>query len=83
MSDANDHTQSPPFGDITETPLQRDRAKTIYERSVSGRRAAVFAEAGVPEAETPLEDLIPSNLLREEPATVSYTHLTLPTNREV
>ncbi len=31
--------------------MQRDRATTIYERSVPGRRAAVFADAGVPEAE--------------------------------
>jgi glycine dehydrogenase subunit 2 len=68
MSDANDHTQSPPFGDITETPMQRDRATTIYERSVPGRRAAVFADAGVPEADTPLAELIPAKLLRAEPA---------------
>ena len=50
---------------LTETPMQRERAKTIYEKSVSGRRAAVLPDAGVPE--TPLEELIPAALLREEP----------------
>src|SRR4051794_34244389 len=49
-----------------ETPMQRDPATTIYERSVEGRRAATTPDAGVPE--TPLEELIPKNLLRERPA---------------
>src|SRR3954462_1941958 len=44
------------------TPMQRDPARTIYERSVEGRRAATMPDAGVPE--TPLEELIPKNLLR-------------------
>jgi glycine dehydrogenase subunit 2 len=48
------------------TPAQRDPATTIYERSVEGRRAAALPEAGVPE--TPLEELIPKNLLRQRPA---------------
>jgi glycine dehydrogenase subunit 2 len=39
---------------------------TIYERSQPGRRAFVAPDAGVPE--TPLADLIPSRLLRSEPA---------------
>lgn len=56
----------PPSGSCTETPMQRDRATTIYERSVEGRRAGTLPDAGVPEA--PLEDLIPSELLRDEPA---------------
>jgi glycine dehydrogenase subunit 2 len=50
---------------LTETPMQRERAKTIYEKSKPGRRAAVLPEAGVPER--PLEELIPAHLLRAEP----------------
>src|ERR1700735_5193807 len=49
---------------LVEIPMQRERAKTIYEKSKPGRRAAVLPDAGVPE--TPIEDLIPSNLLRAE-----------------
>ena len=45
------------------TPLQRDEALTIFERSVEGRRAAVIPECDVPE--TPLADLIPQSLLRD------------------
>ena len=29
------------------TPMQRDAATTIYERSLEGRRAATLPEAGV------------------------------------
>jgi len=50
---------------VTETPMQRDRATTIYERSQPGRRAAAPMDAGVPEH--PLEELIPAGLLRDEP----------------
>src|SRR3954449_7839282 len=50
----------------TETPMQRDRAVTIFEKSKEGRRAAVMPDAGVPE--TPLSELIPARLLRSEPA---------------
>src|SRR5580692_4953497 len=50
---------------LAEAPMQKERATTIYEKSKTGRRAAVLPEAGVPE--TPIEDLIPSNLLRSEP----------------
>ena len=46
--------------------MQRDPATTIYERSVEGRRAATMPDAGVPE--TPIDELIPKNLLRERPA---------------
>jgi glycine dehydrogenase subunit 2 len=46
--------------------MQRDRAKTIFERSVPGRRAAALPVAGVPEA--PLSELIPEHLLRRRPA---------------
>jgi glycine dehydrogenase subunit 2 len=49
-----------------ETPMQRDRAVTIFERSRPGRRAAVVAESGVPQR--PLDELIPARLRRERPA---------------
>ncbi|MBS1884672.1 MAG: aminomethyl-transferring glycine dehydrogenase subunit GcvPB, partial [Actinobacteria bacterium] len=45
--------------------MQKERARTIYERSKSGRRAAAIPAASVPE--TPISELIPSNLLRSEP----------------
>jgi glycine dehydrogenase subunit 2 len=48
---------------ITETPMQRDRAKTIFERSRPGRRAATLPPLDVPER--PLDELIPQRLLRE------------------
>jgi glycine dehydrogenase subunit 2 len=48
------------------TPMQRDRATTIYERSVEGRRAATLPATEVPEP--PIDELIPKNLLRERPA---------------
>jgi glycine dehydrogenase subunit 2 len=51
---------------LTETAMQRDRATTIYERSVEGRRAATLPEAEVPER--PIEELIPKTLLRDRPA---------------
>ncbi len=57
-------TQPPPTTADPPTAQQRDPAVTIYERSVSGRRAAVLPPTDVPE--TPLDDLIPSNLLRTE-----------------
>jgi glycine dehydrogenase subunit 2 len=50
---------------VVETPMQRERARTIYEKSKPGRRAAVLPDAGVPAK--PLEELIPANLLRSEP----------------
>jgi glycine dehydrogenase subunit 2 len=50
---------------IGETPMQRERAATIFEKSKPGRRAAVLPAAEVPEP--PLEELIPANLLRDEP----------------
>ncbi|MGH2956905.1 MAG: aminomethyl-transferring glycine dehydrogenase subunit GcvPB [Solirubrobacterales bacterium] len=46
--------------------MQRDRAVTIFECSVEGRRAATLPAAEVPEP--PLEELIPKTLLREKPA---------------
>jgi glycine dehydrogenase subunit 2 len=52
--------------ELTETPMQRDRATTIYELSVEGRRAATMPETGVDER--PINELIPKGLLRDEPA---------------
>ncbi len=49
-----------------ETPMQRDRAVTIFERSREGRRAAVIPESGVPER--PIDELIPAAQRRERPA---------------
>jgi glycine dehydrogenase subunit 2 len=50
---------------LTETPMQRERAVTIFEKSREGRRAGRLPEAGV--TEPALEELIPEALLRREP----------------
>src|SRR5204863_9232417 len=47
-----------------ETAQQRDRATTIYERSVPGRRAFVAPALDVPER--PLDELIPARPRRAE-----------------
>jgi glycine dehydrogenase subunit 2 len=47
-----------------ETAQQRDRAKTIFEKSQPGRRAFTPPPAGVPER--PLDELIPAALRRKE-----------------
>ena len=52
-------------GNAPSPPMQGDEVLTIFERSKAGRRAAQLPDAGVPE--TPLEELIPQNLLRSEP----------------
>ena len=49
---------------VPETPLQAERARTIFEKSRPGRRAAALPPAEVPER--PLEELIPARLLRRE-----------------
>jgi glycine dehydrogenase subunit 2 len=62
-------TTAPPANADTPTAQQRDAAVTIYERSVEGRRAAVLPPTDAGEFDdTPLADLIPSNLLRTTPA---------------
>jgi len=48
---------------LTETPQQRDRAVTIFERSVEGRRAFVAPELDVPRD----EDALPERFRRKEP----------------
>jgi len=50
---------------LKETPMQAESIRTIYERSKPGRRAAALPDAEVPES--PLEELIPADLLRDEP----------------
>ena len=59
---------NPPSSAVAETPMQRDHAVTIYERSVPGRRAAAIPAAGVPGGDLPIAELIPEHLLRSRPA---------------
>ena len=66
MNPLGDGGSPPPTSAEEETPMQRDRARTIFERSVPGRRAGTLPAADVPE--TRLEDLIPAKLLRGRPA---------------
>jgi glycine dehydrogenase subunit 2 len=58
-------TPSPPTAPGIPTPQQREAVATIFERSVPGRRAATLPPCDVPEK--PLQELIPSELLRERP----------------
>jgi glycine dehydrogenase subunit 2 len=51
---------------LTETPQQRDRARTIFERSVPGRRAFVAPPVEVPEQDA--SALLPERFRRTEPA---------------
>ena len=50
---------------LHETPMQRDRVLTIFERSQPGRRAFVAPPLDVPER--PLDELLPARLRRTEP----------------
>src|SRR3954452_5405822 len=50
---------------LTETPMQAERARTIYEKSKPGRRAAALPAAEVPEK--PLAELIPEHRLGAGP----------------
>ncbi|HLM31610.1 MAG TPA: aminomethyl-transferring glycine dehydrogenase subunit GcvPB [Solirubrobacterales bacterium] len=59
----SDVSVAPPAHAEAPTPQQRERALTIYEHSVEGRRAAVLPDAGVPEPA--LGELIPRKFLRE------------------
>jgi glycine dehydrogenase subunit 2 len=56
-------TPTPPTTADVPTAQQRDRATTIFERSVPGRRAGTLPPCDVPER--PLGELIPAKLLRE------------------
>jgi glycine dehydrogenase subunit 2 len=50
---------------VNETPMQRERAVTVYERSRPGRRAAVMPALDVPDRSP--EELVPPHLLRQRP----------------
>jgi len=50
----------------TETPLQRERARTIFQKGAPGRRAFVCPPLEVPEADA--EQLLPARFRRGEPA---------------
>jgi len=50
-------------GSQFETPMQRDRAVTIFEKSKPGRRAFVAPELDVPQ----VDGLLPDHLRRSEP----------------
>jgi glycine dehydrogenase subunit 2 len=56
----------PPATADHETPMQRDPAVTIYEKSQPGRRAAALPPLDVPERA--LDELIPAGLLRRSEA---------------
>ena len=49
----------------TETPQQRDRARTIFEKGAPGRRAFVCPESDVPPVDP--EQLLPTRFRRAEP----------------
>jgi glycine cleavage system P protein (glycine dehydrogenase) subunit 2 len=55
-----------PADSSATTPMQRDHAVTIFEKSSPGRRAAQLPDAGVPER--PLSELLPAHLVRTDPA---------------
>ena len=60
-----DASPSVPATADTPTPQQREHATTIFERSVTGRRAGTLPAPDVPER--PLAELIPQRLLRRRP----------------
>jgi glycine dehydrogenase subunit 2 len=51
---------------LNETPMQRDRISTIFEKSRPGRRAFMAPALDVPEK--PLDELLPAAYRRTEPA---------------
>jgi glycine dehydrogenase subunit 2 len=55
-----------PTGSAGATPMQRDRATTIFEKGAPGRRAFTAPALDVPEA--PAQELLPAHLRRAEPA---------------
>ncbi|MEO8091303.1 MAG: aminomethyl-transferring glycine dehydrogenase subunit GcvPB [bacterium] len=57
---------APPTNADTPSGQQRERAATVYEKSVEGRRAATLPLCDVPAR--PLAELIPERLLRAQPA---------------
>jgi glycine dehydrogenase subunit 2 len=57
--------ESPRPAGLGATPMQRDHARTIYEKSKPGRRAAFFGALDVPERDP--GELLPEHLRRPEP----------------
>jgi glycine dehydrogenase subunit 2 len=55
-----------PISSEGATPMQRDRATTIFEKGAAGRRAFVAPELDVPEADG--EELLPARFRRDAPA---------------
>lgn len=51
---------------LTETPMQKDRAVTVYEKSVPGRRAFRTPDLDVPARSR--DELVPKHLQRRAPA---------------
>jgi glycine dehydrogenase subunit 2 len=50
---------------VAELPLQRDRARTVFEKGAPGRRAFICPEVDVPEVDG--RELLPERLRRSEP----------------
>jgi glycine dehydrogenase subunit 2 len=63
---AHEPAHAAPVGGEGATPMQRDRATTIFEKGAPGRRAFAVPPLDVPEADP--EQLLPGRLRRSEPA---------------
>jgi glycine dehydrogenase subunit 2 len=57
---------SPPGANLREPPLQRERARTIFQKGAPGRRAFVCPETDVPAADA--EELLPARFRRTRAA---------------
>jgi glycine dehydrogenase subunit 2 len=64
--EAREPAPAAPVGGDGATPMQRDRATTIFEKGAPGRRAFSTPALDVPEADP--EQLLPARLRRTEPA---------------
>jgi glycine dehydrogenase subunit 2 len=63
---AHEPADAAPVGGDGATPMQRERATTIFEKGAPGRRAFVAPPLDVPEVDG--EQLLPARLRRAEPA---------------
>ncbi len=63
---ADEPSHAASVGGEGATPMQRDRATTIFEKGAPGRRAFAAPSLDVPEADP--EQLLPGRLRRSEPA---------------
>jgi glycine dehydrogenase subunit 2 len=64
--DAHEPSRTAPVGGDGATPMQRDRATTIFEKGAPERRAFAAPALDVPEVDG--EQLLPARLRRSEPA---------------